>query len=280
MNDLNIIPADILASLNRCVTKYNGTPASKKQHAFFVKVLKQYANGEPVQHGPNARTHFIAGDGNGQRFAFVTHRRIQNAITRYTMTPGHADRQRWRQDYNVTPAPGFSEDAKAELRRIIGWGPSALAFSVNDASVKAGLIAHAKLGEDTVNATYTRANKAAAWDATALTDITRIQIAAKGLLCEVGDNAGTSPVAMSADDANYVSQMLVNGHIRNAHYFQMKATGYKGIRGACIVNKAKMDPATQVLAQRMVDLMNAAVQQLGRPVSFSEYTAMAGVAAA
>ena len=111
----------------------------------------------------------------------------------------------------------------------------------------------------------------AAWDAASLRHITQVQIAAKGLLCEVGDNAGTSPTSMSPEDANYISEMLTEGHIRNAHWFKRKSMSEKAIRRATVVNGAKMDEATHALALRMVALMNAEVARLGRPVGFGEY---------
>jgi len=180
----------------------------------------------------------------------------------------------WRQRSAMLAALDLDEVIKANLREIIAWGPSAKAFAVRSprCADMLGTVAGIKAGD----LRKARGRKAdGAWGIDDLTLITKAQIAAKGMLREIGDNAGTSPAAMTAADAAYISRYMVGGHIRNAHRFHIKASGFEGIRAACIVNGALMDDATFALASRMVDLLNDAASAEGTPISFAEYVARA-----
>lgn len=102
------------------------------------------------------------------------------------------------------------------------------------------------------------------------------QMAAKAILCDIGDNAGNSTVEMTMDDVNRMSQMLINGHIRNACRFEMKKSGKRGIRAACVVNGGNMKPHERKFAQNCVDLMNSYIARNGgNPITWEEYVALA-----
>lgn len=180
----------------------------------------------------------------------------------------------WRQRSAMLAALNLDEVIKANLREIVAWGPSAKAFAVRSPRCAAMLGTVAGIAAADLAKARGRA-AGGAWGVDDLTLITRAQIAAKGMLREIGDNAGTSPTAMTAADAAYVSRFMVGGHIRNAHRFHIKASGFEGIRAACIVNGALMDDATFALASRMVALLNEAASAEGEPISFAEYVARA-----
>ncbi len=265
------IPSNIVGSLHRMCNRYKGGFKSMKQRKFLVSMLAKYALHIETDLENKHRTYTVRQQ-NGQFYAFRVHGR--HALP-------HVQRKKVAAPV-VAPAPvpaevgpALSAEVRAELAELLKWGPSEFIFLAPSAAAKLALVDRAKLDAAELSKDRSRATDEA-WTADDLEHVTRVQIAAKGLLCEIGDNAGTSAVSMSAADAAYVSQMITEGHIRNAHWFQRKTMTEKALRKACIVNKAKMPAATQALAQRMVDLMNDEVARLGRPVSFGEYVAIMG----
>ena len=265
------LPNQFLRSLHGLVKKNEGGFKSMKQRKFLLARLAEYSVAVDTDEVARVRWYTVV-DAKGIYWGFKAHGR--NELP-------HLERNRFgaRPAFLDAPAveavvgPVLSDAIRAELAELLKWGPSEFVFTAPSAAAIAALSELAKLDADELALGRSRKTDAP-WDAIALNHITQVQIAAKGLLCEVGDNAGTCPVAMSAADAEYVSQLLTEGHIRNAHWFKRADMAEKRIRKACIVNKAKMCAATAALAQRMVDLMNASVAQLGRPVDYAEYVAL------
>ncbi len=248
------MPSNILDSLHKAVDRYNGSFASMRQRKFLVARLAEYSKATVMAEDEQSRRYVIE-DCTGTLWGFTCYRRYGRCLERTLIHDAIVE---------------LTEGEKEQMRAVLQWGPSEVDWVI-PAPVAELIAERANLDAD--ECAMVRASEDGRWGADDLNWITRIQIAAKGLLAEIGDNAGQSPVAMSAADAAYVSQMITEGHIRNAHWFQRKTMSEKALRRATIVNKAKLDEATAALAQRMVDLMNAAAARLGRPVTFAEYTA-------
>ena len=275
------IANEIIKSLHLCVKRFQGQFKSNKQRSFLVNSLneaalairtlaEQNADGDWV---PYAREYTVVDD-REVTWAFTCYRQTgQGAITRRKVAfelPTATEDEPVVDDEPVVVGPVIDPEIRAELAEILKWGPSEYVFTAPSAGAIEVLAEIAKLDPEELSLSRTRRTDDN-WEANDLNHITQVQIAAKGLLCEIGDNAGTSPVSMSVADAQYISQMITEGHIRNAHWFKRATMVEKRIRRATVVNKAKMDPATAALAQRMVDLMNASAARLGRPVTFEEY---------
>jgi hypothetical protein len=253
MTDTRPMPANLLNSLHSVIDKYRGGFASMKQRRFLLAMLAKHSSTTILAEDEQSRSYVVT-DATETAWGFTCHRRYGSCLERQLLD---------------TVGLTLDEGQREAMRILIGWGPSETTWEM-PASVAEVIAEGAKLEAEAVAMTR---NARPTWSAEDLTMITRIQIAAKGLLAEIGDNAGTSPMAMSAADAHYVSQMLTAGHIRNAHMFQRKSMTEPALRRACIVNLAKLDEATAALATRMVLLMNASAARLGRPVTFAEYTA-------
>ena len=297
------IPNDYLRSLHASIKNQGGAFKSAKQRGFLISRLAEYALntrtlGEMTDDGFVAdRREYTVADDAGRRWAFTCHkteaaldpcltrRKLVNAVVREIPVgtepvrcdcgrPGHGPTKVVPGDcYASEPVvlgPVLDEAVRAELKAILRWGPSEFVFTAPSPDAILALIEYAKMSGGGLAITRSR-KTTSAWGADDLGHITRVQIAAKGLLCEVSDHAGESVVSMTAADAEYISQMLTVGHLRNGCWFKRKAMAEKRLRSATIVNKAKMDDATAALAQRMVCLMNAEMKRLGRPVSFGEY---------
>ena len=304
------IPSDIIKSLH-VVSKANGAFKSMEQRKYLVSKLTEFAletktlgslssSGEFVAEAREyvvkddrgiawAFTLFVAEareyvvkDDRGIAWAFTCHR------TKTAVDSGALTRRRFGKEWEAPAAgdnapstgpahangPIVSLALREELRELVAWGPSSLVWVAPSADAVHALETIAKMSQAALLQNFSREDSTKAWKPEELEHITRVQIAAKGLLCDIGDNAGQSAVAMTPEDAQYVSQMLTEGHIRNAHWFKRKSMSQKALRAACVVNGAKMDPGTRALAERMVALMNDEARRLGRPVGFSEYTAI------
>jgi len=270
MTDPRPLPNQFLRSLHGLVKRNDGGFKSLKQRKFLLNRLAEFAVCPPATDLEARVRWYTIVDIKGVFWGFKAHGRNELPHLerkRFGACPEHVTAPA----VEVQVGPVLSDEIRTELAELLKWGPSEFVFTAPSVEAIAALTELAQLNADALAISRSRKTDTA-WGADDLNHITQVQIAAKGLLCEVGDNAGTSPVAMSAADAEYVSQLLTEGHIRNACRFKITSTGFEGIRAACIVNRAKMPEATAALADRMVALMNAATEQLGRPVSFAEYT--------